>query len=197
MATEAVMGAVLAGGLGSRLGGGKATAELAGRPLIAYPLDAIEKTGLDVVVVAKRDTPLPALTVPVWYERDKPEHPALGIATVLQRAPTESVLVVGCDMPFVTTELLAHLASLPYPLAMPSAGGRLHPLIGLYARGLATAFAFSLGRDQSLQQTVADHGPHLIDESELQQFGDPERLLFNVNTPEDLERAGELLGSEG
>ena len=192
------MGAVLAGGSGSRLGGAKATVELAGRPLIAYPLEAIEKTGLDVVVVAKRDTPLPPdLAAPVWYERDEPEHPALGITTVLQRAPTESVLVVGCDMPFVTTELLAHLASLPYPLAMPSAGGRLHPLIALYARGLATGFAFLLGRDESLQQTVAELGPHLIDESELEQFGDPERLLFNVNTPEDLERAAELLGSEG
>jgi molybdenum cofactor guanylyltransferase len=197
MASEPVMGAVLAGGSGSRLGGSKATVQLAGKPLIAYALDAIEKTGLDVVVVAKRDTPLPPLAVPIWYERDEPVHPALGITTVLQRAPTESVLVVGCDMPFVTTELLAHLASLPYPLAMPSAGGRIHPLIGLYARGLATAFAFSLGRDQTLQQTVAELGPHLIDESELEQFGDPERLLFNVNTPEDLERAGELLRSEG
>jgi molybdopterin-guanine dinucleotide biosynthesis protein A len=196
MATETVMGAVLAGGRGSRLGGAKATVELGGRPLIAYPLDAIERTGLDVVVVAKRDTPLPGLAAPVWYERDEPEHPALGITTVLQRAPTESVLVVGCDMPFVTTELLAHLASLPYPLAMPSAGGRLHPLIGLYARGLATAFAFALGKENSLQQTVAELGPHLIDESELEQFGDPERLLFNVNTPEDLERAREMMENE-
>ena len=190
------MGAVLAGGSGSRLGGAKATVELAGRPLIAYTLDAIEKTGLDVVVVAKRDTPLPDLAVPVWYERDEPEHPALGITTVLQRTPTEYVLVLGCDMPFVTTELLAHLASVPYPLAMPSAGGRLHPLIGLYARGLATAFAFSLGTNKSLQETVAELDPHLIDESELEQFGDPERLLFNVNTPEDLERAAELLASD-
>jgi molybdopterin-guanine dinucleotide biosynthesis protein A len=196
MAAEAVMGAVLAGGRGSRLGGAKATAELAGRPLIEYSLDALKGTGLDVVVVAKRDTPLPPLEIPVWYERDEPEHPALGISTVLQRTPAESVLVIGCDMPFITTELLAHLASLPYPLAMPSAGGRIHPLVGLYARGLATAFAFSLGRDQTLQQTVAELGPHLIDESELAQFGDPERLLFNVNTPEDLERAAELMGSE-
>jgi molybdopterin-guanine dinucleotide biosynthesis protein A len=194
MATETVMGAVLAGGRGTRLGESKAMVQFGGRPLISYPLEAIEKTGLDVVVVAKRDTPLPELAVPVWYERDEPAHPALGIATVLQRTPTDSVLFVGCDMPFVTTELLAHLASLPYPLALPSAGGRLHPLVGLYARGIATAFAFSLGGEKSLQQTVAELGPHLIDESELAHFGDPERLLFNVNTPEDLERAGDLLG---
>jgi molybdenum cofactor guanylyltransferase len=193
MADGTVMGAVLAGGSGTRLGGSKATAKLEGKPLISYPLEAIEKTGIDVVVIAKRDTALPELSVPVWYERDEPEHPALGISTVLQRAPTDAVLIVGCDMPFVTTKLLTYLASLPYPLALPSAGGRLHPLIGLYARGLATAFAFSLGKGTSLQETVAELEPHLIDESELTQFGDPERLLFNVNTPEDLERAGALL----
>jgi molybdopterin-guanine dinucleotide biosynthesis protein A len=197
MATGTVMGAVLAGGVGARLGEPKAVVDLAGRPLISYPLEALERTGLEVVVVAKRDTPLPKLAVPVWYERDEPVHPALGLATVLQRAPTESVLVVGCDMPFVTTELLAHIASLPHPVALPSAGGRLHPLIALYARWMATAFAFSLGRGQSVQQIVSEHNPHLIDESELEQFGEVERLLFNVNTPEDLERAAELAKTEG
>ncbi|MBK5220825.1 MAG: NTP transferase domain-containing protein, partial [Thermoleophilia bacterium] len=47
----AVLGAVLAGGSGSRIGGAKATVELAGRPLIAYPLAALEAAGVEAVVV--------------------------------------------------------------------------------------------------------------------------------------------------
>lgn len=47
------LGAVLAGGRGSRLGGAKAMAELAGRPLISYPLAALADAGLDAFVVAK------------------------------------------------------------------------------------------------------------------------------------------------
>lgn len=52
----APLGVVLAGGRGSRLGGAKATAELAGRPLISYPLAALAEAGLEAVVVAKPDT---------------------------------------------------------------------------------------------------------------------------------------------
>ena len=65
--------AVLAGGRGSRLGGAKATALLAGEPLIAHVLRAA--AGFETVVVAKRATPLPAVDVPVWIEPDEPFHP--------------------------------------------------------------------------------------------------------------------------
>jgi molybdopterin-guanine dinucleotide biosynthesis protein A len=61
MSTEpevTAIGSVLAGGRGSRLGGSKATVELAGRPLISYPLAALAAAGLDAFVVAKPDTPL-------------------------------------------------------------------------------------------------------------------------------------------
>jgi molybdopterin-guanine dinucleotide biosynthesis protein A len=55
---ERVLGVVLAGGRGSRLGGAKPTAELAGRPLISYPLAALAEAGLEAAVVAKPDTDL-------------------------------------------------------------------------------------------------------------------------------------------
>jgi molybdopterin-guanine dinucleotide biosynthesis protein A len=53
----ATRGAVLAGGRGSRLGGAKASADLAGRPLISYPLAALEAAGLAPFVVAKPGGP--------------------------------------------------------------------------------------------------------------------------------------------
>src|SRR4051812_50149949 len=48
-----VLGAVLAGGRGSRLGGGKAGIQLSGRPLISYPLAAIAAAGLGAGVCAQ------------------------------------------------------------------------------------------------------------------------------------------------
>ena len=50
---------MLAGGLGRRMGGGKSTAVLGGRPLLQRPIDAMRQAGLTVAVVAKPDTPLP------------------------------------------------------------------------------------------------------------------------------------------
>ena len=56
---------VLAGGAGSRLGGAKATALFAGRPLIEHVVAAARAGGLEPVVVAKARSPLPPLDCPV------------------------------------------------------------------------------------------------------------------------------------
>jgi len=89
---------VLAGGRGRRLGGAKPTAELGGRPLIAWPLAAAREAGLEAVVVAKAATPLPSdLDVPVWTEPDEPVHPLAGLVHALERADGRAVVAVACD----------------------------------------------------------------------------------------------------
>ena len=188
--------AVMAGGLGGRLGGSKATIELGGRPLVSYPLEAVVAAGLDAVVVAKRDTMLPSLDVPVWVEPDEPVHPLCGIVAALERA-AGPVLVVACDMPFVTAALVAHLAAREQPLVVPSSGARLHPLFARYDPGLLVRLRRALEERESLHAAVSTLEPALIGDDELQAFGDPGSLLFNVNTPEDLARAREMLAPSG
>src|SRR6185436_2118715 len=89
------LAAVLAGGRSTRLGRPKATAPLGGRALIDHPLTALADSALETVVVAKRDTELPELEVPLWSEPDEPAHPLLGIVTALERA-ARPLLVCGC-----------------------------------------------------------------------------------------------------
>ena len=104
-------GAVLAGGLGRRLGApSKPAVPLAGRPLIAYPLAALA-AACDPVAVVCRRTPtcrrLPA-GVARWDEPEAPRHPAVGIAHALERA-AGPVLVAAADMPFVTARVCREL----------------------------------------------------------------------------------------
>ena len=56
-----MVGVVLAGGAGRRLGGDKAVASLNGRALLDYALRTVRRAVGEAVVVAKRDTVLPAL----------------------------------------------------------------------------------------------------------------------------------------
>ena len=83
-----MIGAVLAGGEGRRLGSGsKAAAQLAGRPLVEYPLEALADVCERVAVVCKRGTCLPELTgVERWDEPDEPRHPLTGIVHALETA---------------------------------------------------------------------------------------------------------------
>jgi molybdopterin-guanine dinucleotide biosynthesis protein A len=188
-----VIGAVMAGGRGERIGGPKAALELGGRPLISYPLLAFGQAGITPVVVAKRETPLPPLADQVWYEPDQPHHPLCGIVTALERANGRPVIVCGCDMPFVTPALLTRLATSEQPLVVPRAGGRLHPLLARYGSGLLEPLRAALAVPRALQHAVAELDPAVIGERELRALGDPARLLFNVNDPADLAEAERLL----
>ena len=191
-----VIGAILAGGEASRLGRPKATAPLGGRPLIEHPLAALRDAGLEPVVVAKPGTALPAIDATVWREEAEPVHPLLGVVTALERAEGRPVLVCGCDLPFVTAPLAKWIAAHDARLAVPRVGGRLQPLFALYAPQVITQLREALAALAPLQETLAALDPLILAEAELEPFGDPERLLFNVNTASDLARAEEMLPAD-
>ena len=48
-----------------------------------------------------------------------------------------------------------------------------------------------------MRDAVAGLDPHVISEESVARFGDPERIFFNVNSPQDLERAEQLLAGGG
>jgi molybdenum cofactor guanylyltransferase len=191
-----VLGAILAGGRSTRLERPKATAPLGGRPLLEYPLHALESAGLETVVVAKRDTPLPPDAAPLWEEPDEPAHPLLGLVTALEQADGRAVLACACDLPFLSPGLVARIAQDSAHLVVPRTGERLHPLFARYTYGLLPALREALGSDAPLHETVVALEPVILDEHDLRPFGDPARLLFNVNTPEDLERAEAMLAED-
>jgi molybdenum cofactor guanylyltransferase len=173
------LAAVLAGGRGSRMGGAKTLAKLEGEPLIARPIAAAVAAGLEVVVVAKAGTPLPPLDVPVWREPDEPVHPLLGIVTALERA-RRPVLAIACDMPFLTSELLARLAAGPERAVR--VGDRAAPFPVRYDPAQLPALRVALAREASLQATAAALAHALLE-------GVDDRVLANINTPEELANA--------
>jgi molybdopterin-guanine dinucleotide biosynthesis protein A len=183
-----VLGAVLAGGAGRRLGGGKALAPLGGRPLIAWPLDALRATGVEAVVVAKPDTELPPLGVDVVRETETLRHPLAGVVAALDHAGGRRVLVVGADMPFVTPDVLRLLATVAADaeVVVARAGGRLHPLCARYGPGVRGELAAALAAQAPMRATVAALAATELDVAE--------DLLFNVNSPADLAAAEARLG---
>lgn len=195
-ATPAPLGAVLAGGRGSRLGGAKPTAELAGRPLVEYPLASLREAGIEPVLVAKPQTELPPLDCPVLREPARPVHPLSGIVAALREASGRPLVVLACDMPFAAPPLLAALAAAPEPLVVPAPGGALQPLQARYAAELLEPLAAALAAEEPLRRTVSALRPRLLSDAELAPFGEPDRLFFNVNDGEDLARAARLLGAE-
>lgn len=189
------MAAILAGGESRRMGRAKAGIELGGRPLISYPIAAAKTAGLEVVVVAKPGSELPPIECPVVREEDERAHPLAGILAALAACGGRPVLAIGCDMPLLTAELLAWLADVRAPLVVPSASGRLQPLLARYTPDLAGFLVQALHAEEPVHQALERLDPRVVGEDELARFGSPDRLLFNVNSDADLQEAERLLAS--
>ncbi|MGD0197149.1 MAG: NTP transferase domain-containing protein [Solirubrobacteraceae bacterium] len=175
--------AVLAGGAGRRLGGAKATVSLAGRPLIAYPIAAARAAGLEPVVVAKPGSPLPQLDCGLIEEPTRPSHPACGVLAALDHAAGGPVIALACDMPFIAPELLVWLADLE-GAAAACVDGRPQPLLARYLAGDRPALERALRDSAPLHSVLA--GARLLNERELERFGEPRLLCFAVNDAADL-----------
>jgi molybdopterin-guanine dinucleotide biosynthesis protein A len=182
-------GIVLAGGLGRRMGGPKPGATLGGRALISYPLAALREVCERVAVVCKHDTDLPALgDVERWDEPDDPQHPVAGIMHALERA-NAPVLVCAADMPLVTADVLGLIAGELRPglkAAIAFCEGRLEPLLAAYApEALEIMRTGQAG--EPLRRVAESLMPVLVDV--------PAELVFNVNTPEELDEAERRLST--
>jgi molybdopterin-guanine dinucleotide biosynthesis protein A len=184
-----VIGVVLAGGEGKRLGAGSnAAAPLAGRSLVEYPLESLAAVCERVAVVCKRDTLLPELSgAERWEEPDEPRHPLTGIMHALETAAAP-VLVCAADMPFVTAEACRTLiqGAGGSPAVVASAAGVLQPTFGLYAPAALDALR-AAEPDAPLTRTVEALDPARV--------ALPPSLVRSINTPAELADAEALLAA--
>ena len=191
-----VAAAVLAGGLATRMDGAKSGAELAGVPLIGHAVEAFRQAGLEPFIVTRGGRPSPLEGVEAVIEPDGPRHPLAGVAAAIRHAGGRHVIVLACDMPLLAPAFVTWLAGLPEGAAVPVAGGNPQPLAARYSPTNLSAVESLLERQMPARAVVDALQPRLIEDDELRAFGDPSRLFFNVNSPEDLRRAEVLLAAE-
>jgi molybdopterin-guanine dinucleotide biosynthesis protein A len=194
--------AILAGGQARRFGGASKGALRIGRASIferqlAALNGLVEQRLVDrIFVVSSQSGRLTDDRVRVVADR-MPDAGALGgIYTALSECAGPHVLVIACDLPFLTTPLLERLVALAddeYDAVVPRTPDGLQPLCAVYARRLVECAG---RRVESGHLKVQD----LLGAIRVRELGpdeiasiDPDGgLFFNVNTPGDLEQAVRL-----
>ena len=189
-------GAVLAGGAARRYGGRpKGLVELGGRRILDRVVDAVSGvTGAPPLLVANApDGPgwRPDLrTVPDV----RPGCGSLGGIYTAVVSGTGPVLCIAWDMPFVTPGLLRALVdgSAGYDAFLPESDGKrgVEPLCAVYGPACAPAIERRLALGDL--KAIGFHPEVKVGTLPLErvgEFGEPDVLFLNVNTPEDLERA--------
>lgn len=195
---DPVLAVILAGGASRRMGRPKAWLEVGGRSCIARVWDACRSAGLEVEfqgTLAGLREAFPETGI--HPDREPGQGPLAALAAALVRHPGRAVLLVACDMPFVSAGFLlgvtAGLETADWSVPCDAAG--MHPLCAAYAPTTLPAAEALLARGRrDMHALLAHPGLRGCRVAPRPEWGDPRALLCNLNTPADLEDARCLAG---
>jgi molybdenum cofactor guanylyltransferase len=183
---------ILAGGRGRRLAGRiKPLIEVDGRTILARQVEMLASLGVRPTLVAP--DPLPFVHTGLLVVPDAVTAGALGaLFTALHQSETPNVLVLAGDLPFVTASFVTYLASLmaTHDAVVPRSGERWQPLCAMYHRRVAGHLHEAIvAGNWRVADTLSGLDVHAVTGADLARFDADERLLLNVNTPDDYLRA--------
>lgn len=191
-----ISGIVLAGGRSSRMGRDKAWVELGGKPLVVRTLEAIRPVVHEVVVVTNEPEKYAKLDVRAVRDTIPGEGPLIGLQSGLKAIRNPWAFVATCDMPFLTTDFVYFLLrqTVRFDAVVPGDPKNRFPLSAMYSKTCVPAIEHEIGRGK--REVVAFYENvrvRWIPMNVLKKVVDVDRVLFNVNTPEDLEKAKGML----
>jgi molybdopterin-guanine dinucleotide biosynthesis protein A len=187
-----LIGVVLAGGEGKRMGVAKGGLEVGGRRLAERAAEALwPLCGSVLVSVAPGQAP----PVPGFRTIEDAEPagrgPLAGIARAFETTGNADLCVLACDYPAVGTDLLHALRAASrgeVDVVMPTdRSGRDHPLVAIWKRSAERAVGDALAHGfYRVGGLLADFRVRRLGPDELGPI-DVDSALINVNTPADLD----------
>lgn len=186
--------AILAGGEGSRIGGGKPLKLVGGLRLIDRA-EALAQQWSEMIAVSVRspvqvgDTKLTCI-----FDEEGIEGPLAGLVAALRYASLagrEAVLTIPVDMPLLPADLAQRLSAgfERRRAALARSGGRLHPVCGLWStEALNDVPEYLATERRSLKGFAEAVGYGAVDWS-----AEPLDPFLNINSAEDLLEARRLL----
>jgi molybdopterin-guanine dinucleotide biosynthesis protein A len=189
-----VEGFILAGGLSSRMGADKSRLRLGGHTFVELAAEALGAVARAVSIVGSRSD-LETHGLPVVPDVHEGLGAMGGLHAALSTCEARWAAVVSCDLPFVTGELFARLASLreadSEAVAPLQDDGRPQPLCALYAARECRAVAEELIRASELRprELLRRVRTRWVTFEELSDLAGSHLFFNNVNTPADYETA--------
>lgn len=181
---------ILAGGKSSRMGEDKALILIQGVPLLQRIYNIAEACATTVYVVtpwSERYQHILPSNCQFIKEAPLSNGPLVGFAQGLAQVQTNWVLLLACDLPNLRVEVLQEWANKLDDVSDEAIAALAHhikgwePLCGFYRRScLADLNEYIKQGGRSFQSWLNQHSVQLLPVTEP-------GMLFNCNTPEDLE----------
>jgi len=182
---------VLTGGKSSRMGTDKAFLPMPGNAdhtFLSRTVALVRHFPVVALSVAQQDAKYEVFDCIQIPDRWPEIGPMGGIASALSALDADAVLVLACDTPFLSAELIDRLAAAykdhPHAdcICCTDADGRCQPLCAIYARSALPVFLASIAQEKYALR-------HIMDKLETVQLTLDKTLAdqaaANINTPEE------------
>ncbi len=182
---------ILAGGNSLRMGQDKATLPVNGTPLLQSVIAVVQPLFEQTLVSVK--VPRTEIALPQICDRQTDCGPLAGLVSALEQVSTPWALVVACDMPFLSPDLIVQLAALrgDYQAVVPRISGYPQPLLAFYASSCLPLLRQRLaGGDKSLMGALKLLNLRYVEEGDLS--ASLLRSFIDLDTPQDVVMAERL-----
>jgi len=192
---------ILAGGFSNRFGQDKGLLLLAGKPLIKHVMNVLHGIVDETIIVvsskvqAENFAKITGSDVSIVIDANDMQSPLIGALTGFEKACGQYSLLLPCDTPLVSRDILLLLLELRINknAVIPRwPNGYIEPLQAVYCTKPATEAAkriLNMGKTDMRSMVDELRRVRYISTLVLQQLDPKLRTFFNVNTPLDLKKA--------
>ena len=191
-------GVILSGGLNTRFSGkNKAFVSVGGKRIIDRLLEVFTELFNDLILVTNHPEEFLQWDLTIVTDIFDLRSSLTGIHTGLFYANNPYAFFSACDTPFLNKDLVGILIEQIEPkidIIMPHTAAGFEPLCAIYSkRCLKPAEDHLKAKKLKIQWALRSSRTKTISEKELRRV-DPELIsFFNINTPQDLARAEEMV----
>ncbi|MEW4922800.1 molybdenum cofactor guanylyltransferase [Algibacter sp. 2305UL17-15] len=145
-----ITGIILAGGKSSRMGTDKGFLMLNNKPFVQYSIDALKPLVSEILIVSD-DSKYDVFGLKRVNDTLKDAGPVSGIYSGLEASSSEYNLILSCDIPLITSEILQKLIDTiddTSEVIQIESNSKTMPLIALYKRSVKDKFYEFLQNDE-------------------------------------------------
>lgn len=194
---------VLCGGLSTRMGQDKGSMSYDGKPMIVHVLESLKQVADEILLVLRNEAQYhiykdllsnydilenPGFKLLIDTIKDK--GPLGGIYTGIQAISSEKAMVVPCDSPFISKELVSQLFEISekyseFDSFVPVwSDGNMEPLHSIYPAYSWGVIEDLLSKDQkSIKALIKRLNVKYV---EIEEFNLPKESFLNLNSPMDI-----------
>lgn len=195
-------GFILIGGKSSRMGEDKFSLKINGKTFLEIAVETLEKAGIKQVSVVVSEQTDPIENLPFVKDIYKNRGALSGIHSALVNSKSVWTIILACDYPFVTVELIQFLINLTEDnsqfdtFAPIQSDGKIQPLCAIYKTIICREILSEMLKNETENYSVRDFlnqvKTHYIEFEQIANLPKSEYFFFNVNTPEDFNLAAKI-----